>query len=708
MPTRAFTLRSFLFSLLGVGLVAGLSGFHDEVVFGNILMVGNHLPLTPFFYVFLLAVIWNGLAVKLRRSRFALDPRELTVVLIACFVACYAPTSGLFRYFHRSILMPWGVLASGAKPEWRQLGLLESLLSPALFPAPVPVRDVAGVLRLDETVYRGFFLGLARGDGFVPLSAVPWRPWLGMLAYWAPLILLCGVASVALAFLVHRQWSQHEQLSYPIAQVAAGYCHRADGRRGVPDLFRNPLFWIGFAPMFCLYAMEYIGYWFPETLPRMGVIVPALKGWGIPLNQYLPVLAKTPVHSALNWQTIYFCVVGLGYFVSSEVGLTMGLAPLLLTFFGLWYYRTQGEPLAQDQLSLGRAGAFVGYAAALLYTGRAYYGRVLARAVGWRRRGSRPLRDVPSDDVGVLAARVLLLSAAGFVAVLVQMGCAPSMAVLYVLVLLLLFLVLTRVVCETGIPFVAAEWWPGKLLVSLLGPAAIGPGNLVMLLWVGNALCVDPRESLMPFVANGNRLAEEARLAPRKLLLLVLVVVVAAFGVAFVAKHWTLYNLGPSADAQAARTVAQMPFDDAARHLGELARIGTLERSRAAWGLGRLRLVDPLPGAWPWVLGSAGATLALAALRFRFARFPLHPVLFLVWGTCPSTRLWASFFLGWCLKTLVTRFGGGAAYVRLKPAFIGLISSELIASGLIVVVDLVHVWITGRPPPVGFRILPTG
>lgn len=95
---------------------------------------------------------------------------------------------------------------------------------------------------------------------------------------------------------MHRQWSRHEQLSYPIAQVAESYCGRADGRRGIPDVFHNPLFWFGFCPMFFLYAMEYVGYWFPETLPRMGVIVPALKGWGIPLNEKFPILSKTPVH----------------------------------------------------------------------------------------------------------------------------------------------------------------------------------------------------------------------------------------------------------------------------------------------------------------------------------------------------------------------------------------------------------------------------
>jgi hypothetical protein len=66
------------FGLVGVGFVAGLSGFHDAVAFGNILTVGTRLPPTPFFYVFLVGVVWNGPVVR-RRARHAGGPADEAV-----------------------------------------------------------------------------------------------------------------------------------------------------------------------------------------------------------------------------------------------------------------------------------------------------------------------------------------------------------------------------------------------------------------------------------------------------------------------------------------------------------------------------------------------------------------------------------------------------------------------------------------------------
>lgn len=706
---RAFTWRSALFGALGILLIAGTAGFHDERMFGSTLVVGNHLPVAAFAYVFVLGLGWNALAGRVNRA-LALNGRELTVVMVVCLVACFAPTSGLFRYFHRGIIMPWHHVSTGGRPEWEKYGLLNEILKPDLFPQPVPFRDAAGVLRLDETVYRGFFTGLATGRDLVGLGAIPFRAWALPMLYWGPLVLLCAVFCAALAFLVHRQWSLHEQLSYPIAQVADGFCRRADGRRGVPDVFRNRLFWFGFVPLFLLYLVEYLALWYPDTLPRLGEMLPAFRGWWVPLARKLPILNKTPASWALSGQMTYFCVVGLAYFVSNEISLTMGLSSILLALFGAWYYQVAGTPVTGDQMSLVRGGAYFGYALVLLYTGRVYYGAILARALGFRGRTERGLTPktggIADDAMGILAARVLLASTAGFVAVLVAMGSRFSMAVFFALLLLLLFLVMTRVVCETGVPFIAAEWWPGRMLVSLLGPAFIGPGTLVLLLWVTNALCIDPRECLMPYVATGTRMAEEARLPMRRVFGVVLAVIVLAVAVAFVAQHWTLYNLGPMADGTAASRFPQMHFQDAAKWMGEMSDHGTLRDSFEAKGLARLRLLNPDPGAWTWILCSAAVVLTMSAVRFRFARFPLHPAIFLVWGTYPCIVVWASFLLGWFVKTLVVRFGGGSVYQKLKPFFIGLIASELMASAFVICVDMVYYWITGEVARVQIRILP--
>ncbi len=707
--SKALTWRSLTFGLIGILLIAGVAGFHDEKMIGGTRMIGSHLPVAAFAYLFFVSLVWNGVAGRMRRS-LALNPSELTVVMIVCLIGGFAPTSGLFRYFHRGIIMPWYHLSTGGRPEWEKYGLLERLLSPRLFPQPIPFRDAAGVLQLDETVYRGFFTGMATGRDLTGLADIPFRAWTGAMLYWGPLILLCSFACAALAFLVHRQWSRHEQLSYPIAQVAGGFCQREDGRRGVPDVMRNRLFWAGFVPLFLLYAMEYLSSWHPESIPSLNQVLPIFKTWRLPISQKIPWITKSPSFWALSGQSTYFCVVGLAYFVSSEISLTMGLSSILLVGFGLCFYQVAGRPMTGTDLSLVRGGAYFGYALMLLYTGRTYYAAILLRSLGFRRKV--PPGDAAGPEMqlanrtGILAARVLIAATAGFVATLVAMGSRVSMAFFYALLILLLFLVMTRIVCETGIPFIAAEWWPGHMMVALLGPSVIGPGTLVLLLWVSNALCIDPRECLMPYVATGARLAQEVRLNLRKVFGISLATIVLTVVVAYVAQHWTLYNLGPMADGTAYARFPQMHFNDAAKWMSEMTDHGILKASFEARGWDRIRLLDPVPQAWTWVLASASAVVLLFLLRFRFAGFPIHPALLLVWGTYPCTMVWGSFLLGWFVKTLVVRFGGGSVYQRLKPYFIGLIASELLSSAVVIIVNMVcYAW-TGNVVRAQIQILP--
>ncbi len=700
VSNRLFTWRTVLFGLLEVFFISGLACFHDERFFGSTLMDGNHLPASAFAYLLFLGLVWNGLAGKIRRS-LALDSGELLVVAIVSLVSCYAPTSGLFRYFHRAVIMPWYYLSTGGYPDWEKFGILENLLPKELFPQPVPFRDAAGVLQLDDTVYRGFFAGMSNGSDMLPLSAIPFSAWVGPMLRWGPFILLAAVACIALVFVVHRQWSEHEQLSYPIAQVAESFCAREDGRRGVPDVFRSPLFWWAFVPVFLLLAGDYLAVWFPDSFPRLRLVFPNLRSW------WLPVVNKIPdIRNAANWwniqgQTLYFSVVGLAFFVSSEISITMGCSSFILVLVSLWFYQMTGVQVSGMNLEVSRAGAALAYALVLLYTGRNYYLRIALRAIGVRPK-NRP--DDPRDTAGILAARVLLASTLGLVLVIRWMGVSLVFSFLYAFLLLLLFMTLTRIVCEAGIPFVATGWSPSKSMLFLLGGGTLGPKNLTLALWMDNAICMDPRECLMPYVATGARIGE--RFNTRRLLWFVIGLVVVTVAVAFVTKHWTLYNLGPNADWTAAHGFPVDRFSTAARHLATLENLGILHESSVTRGIARLALFTPEPGAWPWFFASMAGIFLVATLRLRFAHFPIHPILLLLWGTYPAQCFWGSFLVGWAVKQMVVRFGGGSAYNRFKPVFVGLIAGELAVGGLCIFVDFVYYLVTGNIPSVLYSVLP--
>ena len=130
METRpAFTWKSALFGLAGLLAMASLADYQDSVCFYGPHMVGNHLPGGALTYVVFLGLVWNGLVGRLSR-RLALGPKELAVVLCITLMGCFPPSSGLFRYATRIIMLPWYYLPG--RPEWAEHGLLD-MIEPALF-----------------------------------------------------------------------------------------------------------------------------------------------------------------------------------------------------------------------------------------------------------------------------------------------------------------------------------------------------------------------------------------------------------------------------------------------------------------------------------------------------------------------------------------------------------------------------------------------
>ena len=706
---RIVTWRSLVFGFLGIFLMSGLAGYHDGVL-GGTMMIGNHMPGGAFSYFMVLGIFWNGgweLIDRLAQSRgtlrdrMALSTRELIVVMAVTLVACFPPTSGLFRYFHRVIMLPWYYLSS--HPDWGTHGLLTEYLRPELFPEPWPGN---GVMSNEyDRVYRGFFTGLATGADALPLWKLPLGAWVQPMLRWTPLVFLMSLSIIALQFLVHRQWSRHEQLSYPVAQVASSFCQISGGRRGLPDLFKSRLFWWGFVPVFCLLMLQYLSQWYPETIPQISQMMPDFKRWDLPISTKIPILKKVPNYWAINGQTLYFTIIGLAFFVSSEISLTMGLAPFFLVLLGSLYFLGTGAMIEDSYLETGRAGTFVGYTMILLFTGRHYFRAVFARALGFGRR-KEACEETEDDDVSVIAARVLMLGTFGFTIVLSWMCQSWTMAIFYGLGMMIAYLVISRIVCESGIPFVQAGWNPGDLLLRLLGPAAIGPHALTFLVWGTGVLAQDPRECLIPYVATGIKAADDSGVKLRKLFWIVIAAVGIALTVAYFSSTSALYNYNPMGDSYAAKYPPVEYFDRIARNFNVMKASGLFEESLHSSALQRLSLASCSQVETHYFFYGMIAVIACSMLRLRFSKFPIHPLLFLVAGTYPSSQTWGSFMVGWFIKMLVVRFGGGGVYQKMKPLFIGLIAGELFVIGLSVFVDFLYFFVYGTPSPIKINLMP--
>ena len=700
-PHRALTWRSAIFSLLGVLLMSGVAGFHDNYCYGTgPLMIGNHLPGGALAYLVFVGLVWNGLAGRLSR-RLALGPGELAVVLCATFVACFPPTSGLFRYATRLVMLPWYHLPG--RPDWAAHGLLGFLPRDFLpWPGPEAVSAPPGSPEAVayQRVYQGYFTGLASGAGQLPFGQVPFRAWGGALLRWGPLVFLFALCSASLQFVVHRQWADHEQLSFPVAQVAGSFCARADGRPGVPDIFRNRLFWCGFAPVFLYYLLDFLGAKAPATFPRMSEVFPSLKNWWVPVHEAFPAVKHG---GGYFWNicgsSLLFTIVGVSYFVSAEISFTMGISTLVTVAFATGYFYAVGKPLPNAQLSVSCGGAYVGYTLLLLWTGRTYFGRLLARAFG----GRKPLEG--DDGAAVVAARVFLLAFAGFTGTLRMAGFDWPFAALFALTSQMCFLVLSRILCETGVPFLSFGFNPVVLQETLIGPGAVGMRNLVLGRWLSAALQHDPRECLMPYVATAVRVADDCGLRLRRVFRGIVATLALALAVAFAATLRNHYTTGCMTDSYASNWAVTHPFSQCATYAQQLKDMG--DWAASGGGLAeRLRLLHASPPHLRFFVFGLLAVVGLSSLRYRFSRFPVHPLLFLVWGSFTSNVCWGSFLAGWFVKTLVVRFGGGGAYQRHKPLFVGIVAGEVVFVGFNVIYNLATILLQHTGPVAGIRVLP--
>ncbi len=718
---RAFTVKSLIFSFLAILFVAGLSAFHDIRMKGP-LMICNHVSIAGFLFMLMIGLVWNGLWASIgalvrkfsknvtlkggffSNNKLALNRKEFSVVFAAAFVSSYPPTSGLFRYFHRMLLIPWREYTS--RTTWKTSDIFTQYLDPRLFPAPFPSNPGATETEAYQRVYANFFSGMSNGVHTVPFFDLPLAEWVGPLTFWGPLIIVMCLAVIAMQFVVHRQWAYNEQLSYPIAQVMDGFCAVDSKRPGIPLIFKNRLFWWGFVPLFTLLLLQYLSMWFPQDFPALSEVLPNFRNWSLPITKKIPIFGKLNVYY-LNWQVIFFSIVGIAYFVSSEVSLTLGFAPILMAIFTVCFYNVTGDQLDGAWMNASRAGGYVGLSMILLFAGRFYYRAVFRRAFGFKKSSDATQGIGVSGDVSVAAARLLIIAFIPFIIMLCIMGVSFIVAFFFGLLLMIVFLVSSRIVCETGIPFIQAGFEPASIFVKLFGPAAIGPKPMTFILWAGNGiLCQDTREALMPYVATGLKVADDAGVKIKKIFWFLVVVIVLALVVAFASAHFSLYNYSGMGDGWASKYPPVQYFDAVVKHLTDMKAAGTFDASLNGSQWQRLGLIQPDATSLKFFIFGIIAVVVTYCLRFRFTKFPIHPLLFVMWGTYPNQMTWCSFLIGWFVKMLVVRFGGGGVYQKFKPFFIGLIAAELMLVCLVIIVDFINYFIVGTPSRVTFNVLP--
>ncbi|MBS3734596.1 MAG: hypothetical protein KGY99_06680 [Phycisphaerae bacterium] len=642
------TVRSVIVGLAAAAFLAAFGYFNDWCLKLPYL-ASTLVPAAIFGLLVVGLLVVNPL---LRWFGQAMRPGEWVVILAFALVGAVVPGPALGWQFGDMLVWPH---QHAEQVSWKKHDVLSY----------IPPRMLADPAGRREAVVDNFITGT--GSRPPQLSDVPWGAFSGPLGFYMPLLALGAVATVCTAYVLHGQWAHRERLRYPIAEFTSELVAGA-GDSAWPRIYRNRMFWVGFAVSFGVLLINGLHEWFPKfiEIPLRVDLTPAEQKW--------PALGR--VHFSGNFlrPDLFFVAVGFAFFLSSEVSFSVWFS--YPVFVVLWLISMEvgvdlhGHFLGGGIWNWQIFGSYVGMTLMLLYVGRRYYGDVLRRVVGLRAHAER----VPSSVAW--AARVALLCGGAMVVwLVVTVRLHPLLATAFVVLTGMMFIVLTRINAETGLIIIQPRWHVVGVMMGMCGFAALGPNMFIILAVLSTVVAIDPRCCLMPLVSNALRFSETQRVRPRRLTGALVPASLIALAVGIPATLCVQYAFGRTGHFFWGETVGHMPFELLVRELPRYTR------PAADWHAFSFAHVEP-SAAFCWAAGiGLGGVLLLSFLRLRLPWWPIHPVLLLVLGVDTVTPLCASFFVGWAIRVCVTGFGGDRGYRRAKPLFIGLIAGEF-AAGL--------------------------
>lgn len=676
------TKRSLLLGLLCASVLCAICYFNDFIL-KQTYLTGNNMPVAVYGILILFVVAVNPLLGKLK-----FKGRELAVVMGLTLVVCCIPSSGLMRLFDGILMIPHHKIKT--TPGWQQQNVLSY----------VPKQMLADPAVAGDTALTGFMQGLGTDTKPIGFADVPWQAWQNTFLFWIPLLLSLWFSIIAIAPMLHRQWSEHEHLPYPVSEFAASLMPGEDG--GLPSILKQRGFWIATIIVFLIHFNNYLYRWSPD------VFIPIQTSFNFaPLTKLFPTFQRGG-GGGLMMPTMYFCVIGLSYFLASDVVLSCGIGPYLWCLV-CGAFATYGISLTQPLDGIGGGsvqskallsfGAALGMALMVLYLGRRYYLSSLFSALGLK-GGDRVERHV------TWGVRIFLVLSLLVFIQLCAVGLDWPIALLYTVILYLFFIMISRVMAETGIFYIQPFYSPHTVVWAIFGAAALGPQQLVIMLILSMVLTGDPRETLLPYLAGALKVNETQKVSNSRILPWCFTVLALGLAIALPVTLYIQYRFGvPQSDAWSYSVVPSMPFDNLTAVMQKLRSQNLLETSMSLTSWERLLAIRPEGAAIVALFAGVALVLLCAFARLHLTWWPIHPVLFLVWLTEPQRRMAGAFIVGWAIKSLIQKYGGANCYQQLKPTMLGLVAGEILGAIIPCIISAVYYGITSDIPP-RFMVLP--
>ena len=626
------TLRSLL---TGVVLAVCIS---VGTPYGNMVLRGSYLAIdfstAGAIFLFFILVFFVHTALGLIHPRLSFSRAELIVVYIMAIVSCSIPTMGLTEY-----LLP---IISGATyyatPENEWATLIHPYIPSWLVPQ-------------EFSAVKFFYEGSPKGLG------IPWSAWLVPLGAWLPLIFAIYFSMICMIAMLRKQWIVRERLAFPLAQVPLAMTADEPGEPSVlKPFFKNWLMWAGFLIPFAVGSLRALHNYY-NFIPT------------VVLETSLPIFRNTAVLQI----ALSFPMVGFSYFVNLDIAFAIWFFNLIARvqegIFGIIgvsstekLYYAGGTPIVAHE----GMGAMIVLVLIGLWAARGHLGDVFRKAF----RGDPHIDD--SDEI--LSYRVAVFGFLGstlFIGWWLWMaGLSLWVVPIYLAVMYLVFIAITRVVAEGGIAAARAPLIASDFVTSGLGNTVLGPESLTALgftfVWAA-----DIRTFVMASCANGLKLAEDQLQRQKRSLLWA---VALAIVVSLAASIWAVFYMSYTYGGINLNGWFFGPTGGPAYPFNFIS--GEMNNPHG-----------PNWTGWIATLAGGGVMAALMLARQQLLWWPLHPLGFAVSSISLTNYISFSVFLAWLFKTVILKYGGPTLFYRARPFFMGLILGQFTVAGVWLIID---------------------
>ena len=651
ITVKKMAIRSFVIGLLLMLGIAVVITYNDYGYSNTYLSGGNHFPTAAVFAVILFSMLLNPI-LRLAKAAWVFSQSEILTIWCMIAAGIGIPASGLMRY-----LMPYMVAPfyyASAEGKWA-----------ATFYKFIPEWLVPSKNTQDPVVT--LFYESVRD------KKVPWQAWITPFFGWGIVLMATYLMMFCITAIIRKQWVENERLSFPLAQIPLEISRQPEEGRLFNSLFSSPLMWIG--------AAIPIGWWLLAGLHVLYPNVPSIPNISWPLTGLLQ-----GSQSMQGWRglcIIYFLPIGVTFLLSTEVSLSLWLFFVLQNVQRI--LRNQYGYVGNDQFeSRQQIGAYVAFVAIMLWSMRHHLRNVFRKAF----LGAKDVDD-SNEPLSYRAAVVgLLISGGAICGWLYVLGCPVLISLLFMAIVVVVLLGLSRLVAQGGMLLVQSSLNNGPLgmVQDVVGSKAVTPSGLTSLTFYQAPLYGDTREVLMPTLLNNAKVSEN-RIGARQIFIAMMVAVVLSYSVSYFSQVFGYYQFGASG------TNPQYATNIYPRNtLNVLSQ--SIEAPAATPGMATSE------GLVHFVVGGV-AVAVISFMRSYFSWWFVHPIGILTAATYPMQMLWLSVFLGWLFKTLAQKYTRGPLMAKPRHFFMGIIIGDVLITMVWAVVGLVM----GRG--VGINTFPT-